>query len=156
MPRVGRWPAEHQRPIRVWLQRPVAGPRLTGVAFDSQLAERVHERVLGTDGLAELKMFGGWGITIFGNMAVGVMGADLIVRVGPDRFADALARPGVRPFDFTGRAMSGWVYVAGPSVAHGRSLTTWVTLGVTYAQSLPPKSSRRPARPPSAGAPNRR
>lgn len=37
-------------------------------------------------------MFGGWGVTIFGNMAVGVMDTDLIVRVGPDAFADALER----------------------------------------------------------------
>lgn len=113
------------------------------MAYNQELAERVRERVLGTDGVAELKMFGGWGITIFGNMAVGVMDTDLIVRVGPDSFADALARPGARPFDFTGRAMSGWVYVAGDSVRNGRSLTAWVTRGVTYAQSLAPKSSRK-------------
>lgn len=84
------------------LQRAETRPRLAVMAYNQELAERVRERVLRTAGLAELKMFGGWGVTIFGNMAVGVMDADLIVRVGPDAFADALARPGARPFDFTG------------------------------------------------------
>ncbi|MEV6327670.1 hypothetical protein [Streptomyces sp. NPDC051909] len=43
-----------------------------------------------------------------GNMAVGVMGDDLMVRVGPDAADEALARPGARLFDFTGRPMRGW------------------------------------------------
>ena len=62
------------------------------MAFDERLVERVRERLHGTDGVVELKMFGGWGVTVRGNMAVGVMDRDLIVRVGPDRFDDALGR----------------------------------------------------------------
>ena len=61
-------------------------------------------------------MFGGWGVTVNGNMALGVMERDLIVRVGPETFDEALTRPGVRPFDFTGRSMTGWVFVAGDAV----------------------------------------
>ena len=76
-------------------------------------------------------------------MAVGVMDGDLIVRVGPDRFDDALARSGSRPFDFTGRPMTGWVFVANDAVANGRSLSSWVARGVQYAQSLPPKSTQK-------------
>src|SRR5437016_5357842 len=86
-------------------------------------------------------MFGGWGVTVHGNMAVGVMERDLIVRVGPEAFDHALSRPGVRPFDFTGRPMTGWVFVAGDAVANGRSLGAWVARGLEYAQSLPPKSA---------------
>jgi hypothetical protein len=52
-------------------------------------------------------MFGDWGVTVHGNTAVSVMDGDLIVRVGPDSFEDAPARPGARPFDFTGRSMTG-------------------------------------------------
>ena len=95
-------------------------------------------------------MFGGWGVTVHGNMAVGVMDKDLIVRVGPDAFKDALVRPGVRPFDFTGRSMTGWVFVAGEAVKNGRSLNTWVGRGVDYALGLPAKTTKRatPKRPP--------
>jgi TfoX/Sxy family transcriptional regulator of competence genes len=120
------------------------------VAFDDELAERVRERLAGTDGVTELKMFGGWGVTIHGNMAVGVMDKDLIVRVGPDAYATALTRPGVRPFDFTGRAMTGWVFVDGERVANTRTLTPWIDQGVAFAQSLPRKKNNRSTpRPPA-------
>lgn len=117
------------------------------MAYDLRLAERVRARLAATEGVTELKMFGGWGVTVHGNMAVGVMDADLIVRVGPDGFGDALARPGVRPFDFTGRSMTGWVFVDGKSVANGRALNRWVDAGVAFASSLPRKSgATRPRR----------
>ena len=110
------------------------------MAYDEHLVARVRERLGSADGVVELKMFGGWGVTVHGNMAVGVMERDLIVRVGPEAFDDALTRPGVRPFDFTGRPMTGWVFVAEDVVANGRSLGAWVARGVEYAQSLPAKS----------------
>ena len=117
------------------------------MSYDEHLAARIRERLGSVDGVVELKMFGGWGVTVHGNMAVGVMERDLIVRVGPDAFEDALARPGVRPFDFTGRPMTGWVFVAPEAIASGRSLNTWIGRGVDYARSLPAKSAAKGTRP---------
>ena len=118
-----------------------------GVSYDEHLATRVRERLGSVDGVVELKMFGGWGVTVHGNMAVGVMDRDLIVRVGPEAYEDALARPGVRPFDFTGRLMTGWVFVAPEAIANARSLNTWIGRGVNYARSLTAKSTSKAARP---------
>lgn len=127
------------------------------MAYDAELVERVRNRLGDVDVVTELKMFGGWGATVRGNMAVGVLGHDLIVRVGPERFDQALKRPGARPFDFTGRPMSGWLFVDGTAVANARALRSWVDLGVAYAHSLPPKSAKKrsttrkaPARRPSS------
>jgi len=54
------------------------------MAYDEGLAERVRER-LGTDpAVTEKRMFGGVAFLYDGNMAVGVTGDDLMVRVGPD------------------------------------------------------------------------
>jgi len=120
-----------------------------GMAYDDELVDRVRARLAGTDGVTELQMFGGWGATVHGNMAVGVMDHDLIVRVGPDGYAAALARPGARPFDFTGRAMTGWVYVEAAAITTGRALDRWVRAGVEFAGSLPAKAAspkRRAAR----------
>jgi TfoX/Sxy family transcriptional regulator of competence genes len=113
------------------------------MAYDAVLADRVRERLGGVDGVTELRMFGGWGVTIHGNMAVGVLGDDLIVRVGADGYEDALARPGARPFDFTGRAMTGWVYVTSGAIADNRTLTRWIKRGTAHAESLPPKTARK-------------
>ena len=83
------------------------------VAFDEVLADRLRERLQGRAGVTEKEMFGGPAFLTYGNMTVGVHEDDLIVRVGPEASQAALDRPGVRPFDITGRSMRGWVLVAG-------------------------------------------
>ncbi|MEU6283361.1 TfoX/Sxy family protein [Streptomyces sp. NPDC047028] len=109
------------------------------MAYDEGLAQRVRER-LGTDpGVTERKMFGGIAFLCHGNMAVGVTGDDLLVRVGPDATDAALGRPGVRLFDMTGRPMRGWVVVAGESVAEDVRLDAWIDEGRAFAASLPAK-----------------
>ena len=48
---------------------------------------------------------------IGGHMFCGVLKEDLVVRIGPNGFEEALAEPHARPMDFTGRPMKGMVYV---------------------------------------------
>lgn len=84
-------------------------------------------------------MFGGIAFLHHGNMAVDVSGDDLMVRVGPDATAEALARPGVRIFDMTGRPIRGWVVVAGSAVTEDEALGEWIDEGHAFAASLPPK-----------------
>jgi TfoX/Sxy family transcriptional regulator of competence genes len=117
------------------------------VAYDEALVERVRSRLGSLPSVVELKMFGGWGVTIRGNMAVGVIGRDLIARVGPDRYDELLTKPGARPFDFTGRPMRGWLYVDGDAVTNGRSLNTWIDRGIEFASGLPPKAASKRRRP---------
>ncbi|MFN2626709.1 MAG: RNA methyltransferase, partial [Mycobacteriales bacterium] len=73
------------------------------------------------------------------NMAVGVMGSDLLVRVAPDTTDELLGKPGVRLFSMGGRTMQGWVMVDGGAIATKPTLTSWVRRGVDYAGSLPAK-----------------
>ena len=104
------------------------------MAFDEVLADRVRE----VCGLPEKRMFGGIAFLLDGHLAVGVVGDDLIVRVGPDDHAALVTEPGARPFDATGRPMTGWLFVAG-EVLDDDVLETWVRRGVAFAASLPPK-----------------
>lgn len=62
-----------------------------------------------------------------------------MMRVGPDATDEALARPGTRPFDFTGRPMRGWVVVAASAVSEDEALAGWIDPGHAFAASLPPK-----------------
>lgn len=109
------------------------------MAYDEGLAQRIRER-LGTEaGVSEKRMFGGIAFLVHGNMAVGVSGDDLMVRVGPDGTDAALARPGTRIFDMTGRPMRGWILVSGDSLTEDEVLGAWVDEGCAFAASLPPK-----------------
>lgn len=62
----------------------------------------------------------------------------------------ALARPGVRPMDFTGKPMKGFVFVGADGLKTERALKGWVDRGVSFASSLPPKNPKRSATPASA------
>jgi TfoX/Sxy family transcriptional regulator of competence genes len=117
------------------------------VAFDQHLADRVLEQCASLDNTGELRMFGGWGVTINGNLAVGVIGDGLMVRVGTEAYEHALTLKGARPFDFTGRVMKGWIAVDGEAVESTRALKAWVNRGVDFAVTLPAKSTtKRPPR----------
>lgn len=109
------------------------------MAYDEGLAERIRERLGADPGVTEKRMFGGIAFMHRGNMAVGVSGEDLMVRVGPDATDAALARPGTRVFDMTGRPMRGWILVAGTAVAEDQVLTEWIEEGRAFAATLPPK-----------------
>ena len=54
------------------------------MAVDEALAARVRDALGDADGLVEKRMFGGLAFLIDGNMAVGVHGEDLIVRLPPE------------------------------------------------------------------------
>jgi TfoX/Sxy family transcriptional regulator of competence genes len=110
------------------------------MAYDEQLAECVREALGEVPGLVEKKMFGGVGYMVLGNMACGVNEDNLIVRVGPARYKEALEEPHARPFDMTGRPMRGWIYVGPDGHATQQDLEQWVQQGVEFALTLPPKA----------------
>ncbi|MFJ4205473.1 TfoX/Sxy family protein [Streptomyces sviceus] len=109
------------------------------MAYDEGLAERVRQYLGADPGVTEKRMFGGIAFLFQGNMAVGVTGDDLMVRVGPDATDAALARPGTRLFDMTGRPTRGWVVVAGAAVTEDEALRAWIDEGRAFAASLPAK-----------------
>jgi hypothetical protein len=109
------------------------------MAYDEGLATRIRDLLGDQPGLAEKKMFGGLAFLLDGNMACGVRGHDLTVRVGADAADAALREPGTRPFDLTGRPMKGWLLVDADGHAEDDDLRRWVDRGLAYATSLPPK-----------------
>ncbi|MFK4099306.1 TfoX/Sxy family protein [Streptomyces sp. NPDC019531] len=109
------------------------------MAYDEGLAQRIRDRWAADPEVREKHMFGGVAFLYRGNMAAGVTGDDLMVRVGPDASEAALARPGARVFDMTGRPMRGWVVVDGAVVAEDDALGAWLDEGHAFAASLPSK-----------------
>lgn len=109
------------------------------MAYDEGLAGRVRSQIGEHPGLSEREMFGGIAFMIEGNMAVGVTGDELMVRVGRDAHDDAIGRPGARTFDMGARPMKGWVSVSAEGFASDEDFSSWVAQGVGYASSLPAK-----------------
>ena len=129
------------------------------MAYDEKAAARLRAALAplleADDQVVERKMFGGLALMVNGYMAAGLLGDELVLRLGPDEAAKALEHPGVRPMDFTGRPMRGLVYVA-PGAYRGAALARWLRQALDQLRRSPPKKPRRRARPrprPAAGRP---
>ena len=107
--------------------------------YDEGLAQRIREVLQAQPGIVEKKMFGGLAFMSRGNMAVGVLNDALMARVGPEGYAEALARPHVRVMDFTGKPMSGYVFVDPAGIAGDAALAGWVAQCLRFCHSLPAK-----------------
>jgi TfoX/Sxy family transcriptional regulator of competence genes len=109
------------------------------MAYDQVLAGRARSILTGVTGMEEKKMFGGVGFLVHGNMACGVHGNDLIVRVGPDRYTEAMEQLHTKVFDMTGKPMTGWILVTPSGVASDAELEKWVNQSLEFAKTLPGK-----------------
>ena len=109
------------------------------MAYDEGLAHRLRELFEEEPAVTEKKMFGGLCFLYAGNMCCGIVGDELMLRVGPDAYEACLALPHAREMDFTGRAMRGMLYVGVDGFAEDDELEAWVGHGLAFARSLPAK-----------------
>jgi TfoX/Sxy family transcriptional regulator of competence genes len=119
------------------------------MAYDEGLAERIRAVLDEQPGVSERRMFGGIAFLVNGHMSVGIVQDKLMVRVGPESYAQVLRERHARRMDFTGRPMKGFVYVVPDGYETDADLARWVDLGVSYVASLPakaPRASKAPAR----------
>ena len=112
------------------------------MAYDEALAQRIRGLLNGPD-VAERKMFGGLAFLVAGRMCCGVQDQDLMVRVPKDQHAQLLTEPNVRPMDFTGRSLAGFVYVSAAGTGPTPALRRWVQLGQQAAGQAIPKTRAR-------------
>jgi len=110
--------------------------------YNERLAERVRGVLASHGSVVEKKMMGGLCFMLRGHMCCGVLKNELIVRVGRERHEAALADPHARPMEFTGRTSRGFVFVASPGLRTSRALERWVSRGIEFVHSLPPKAGK--------------
>ena len=73
--------------------------------FDEDIAKPIRE-VLSEECLAkEQRMFGGLAFMVKGDMCCGIVGQDLVIRIGADQQEKALSEPHVQTMDFSKRPM---------------------------------------------------
>jgi TfoX/Sxy family transcriptional regulator of competence genes len=109
------------------------------MGYDPEAAGRVRRLLSRRDDVAEKKMVGGLSFLVNGNMCCGVTGTALMVRVGAEGREQALGEPYVRPMEFAGRALSGFVCVDPAGFAADDALARWVQRGLDFVAGLPAK-----------------
>lgn len=88
------------------------------MAYDEELAQRIRSALAGSEGITEMRRFGGIAFLRNELMLVGVSDTSLMARVGKENYEDSLSRKNVRPMDFTGRPMRGYVFVVTVTQVH--------------------------------------
>ena len=109
------------------------------MAYDLETAERVRRILSSRSDVAEKRMIGGLSFLVDGSMCCGVAGNALMVRVGAQARERTLAEPHVRPMEFAGRALAGFVCVDPAGFQTEASLAGWVQRGIDFV-SKPVKS----------------
>lgn len=134
--------------------------------IDEGLAQRVRETLLELADFADIserKMFGALMTMVNGHMTCGISGAKpgskirpraqgsdrvepdgardsgLVLRVGANRYEEALQDPHCRPMDFSGRTMTGFVYIDSPGLQEDADLRRWLELSLSFVLVQPPK-----------------
>ena len=109
------------------------------MAFDERLAERVRNVLRNERSLKEKRMFGGLTFMVNGHMCCGVLKKDLVLRLGPEDYTKCIAHPHVRPMNFTGRLMRGFLYVSPAGIRTAPQLKAWISRSLRFVSTLPTK-----------------
>jgi TfoX/Sxy family transcriptional regulator of competence genes len=113
------------------------------MAYDEVLAARIGRTLGERCAYEERRMFGGLAFMVGGHMCCGIIGDDIMVRVGPEQFPRAVALPHARVMDFTGRPSTGMVYVAPAGFSTARSLDAWIGRALSFVFTLPPRAPKK-------------
>jgi TfoX/Sxy family transcriptional regulator of competence genes len=116
------------------------------MAYDEELAARIRKALSRKKGITEKEMFGGIAFMLDTKMFVGVIKDDLMVRVGKEGHASAVKERHVRPMDFTGRPMVGYVYVSVAGLKDDDALKKWIRIAADHVATLPEKKPKKPKR----------
>ena len=103
------------------------------MAFNEFLSDRI-QRILKERAISfyEKKMMGGLTYMVDDKMCVGIVKDDLMARIDPENYEQALKRSGCREMNFTGRPMKGFVFIGPEGTDMDEDLEYWVGLALEY------------------------
>lgn len=120
--------------LECWQPEGEGGTR--SLSYDPEVAERVRQLLSSRDDVVEKRMVGGLSFLVSGNMCCGITGTALMVRVGAEGREQVLREPHVRPMQFAGRDLSGFICVEPAGFAADDALARWVQRGLDFVSGM--------------------
>ena len=102
------------------------------MAYDEKLADRIREFLVELPKVDEKQMMGGLAFMVNNKMCVGVIKGEMMARIDPEKYDEALEKRGCRPMDFTGRPMKGWIYISPEGLEKIKDMEYWVNLALEF------------------------
>ena len=112
------------------------------MAYDEGLAVRIEEALADVPNVEKRKMFGGIAFMVRQHMCVGVIDDMLMARVGPRQYAACLKQEHVREMTFTGKPLTGMVYIDPQGIAEEHQLSEWIVTCLAFVNTLPDKKPK--------------
>jgi TfoX/Sxy family transcriptional regulator of competence genes len=114
------------------------------MAYDTVLSDRIREGLSTVKGkIEEKEMFGGICFMLNSKMCIGVVKDEIMCRIGPAAYSGALETPGCREMRFTGKPMTGYVFVSRDAASTRSELQKWIDLCVAFNAEAKAKPSKR-------------
>ncbi len=103
------------------------------MAYDEFLAERIlnilnKKRIT----FSVKKMMGGLTYMVDGKMCIGVVKNNMMARIGPKAYDEALKQTGCKEMSFTGRPIKGYVFIEPEGVDMEKDLEYWIQLCLDF------------------------
>lgn len=102
------------------------------MAYSEKLNNRIREAMADLPKVEEKYMFGGVCYMLDGKMCVGVVDDEMMCRIGPDVYEEALEKSGCREMIFTGKPMKGYVFVSDEGMKTKKQFDYWINLCVEF------------------------
>jgi TfoX/Sxy family transcriptional regulator of competence genes len=112
------------------------------MAYNEELAERVRKELSDIRKVEEKKMMGGLTFMVNRKMCVGILNEDLMARIDPEVYEEALDKNGCREMDFTGRPMKGFVFVSPEGTKGKKDLSYWINLALAFNKKAKPSKKK--------------
>lgn len=109
------------------------------MAYNLERTQQVRERLAHIPNVEEKKMFGSIGFIVNGKLCIGVgdhPDHNMMVRVGPEKYQEALQQKGALPAIMRGREMKGYVFLIDEALKTEDDLDYWVGLALDYNRAL--------------------
>lgn len=109
------------------------------MAYNSELTKRVRQALGPLPDVQEKKMFGSIGFIVNGKLCIGVgdhKDHNMMVRVGPEMYEEALKKKGAGPAIMRGREYKGYIFLVTEAVKTDKDLQYWVDLALDFNKKL--------------------
>lgn len=102
------------------------------MAFNEKLNDRIREVMAYLPNVEEKYMFGGCCYMLNGKMCVGVVKDEMMCRIDPEVYDEALHQEGCREMVFTGKPMKGYVFVNEAGMRTQSKFDYWINLCLAF------------------------
>jgi TfoX/Sxy family transcriptional regulator of competence genes len=113
------------------------------MAFNEKLNDRIREALEQVPKVEEKYMFGGSCYMVDGKMCIGVAGDEMMCRIGPEKYEEALERSGCREMVFTGKPMNGYVFVSDEGMRTKKQFDYWINLCLEFNKKAKASKKRK-------------